>query len=249
MNCFFDNQEKCDFFFVNENKCYLGNFNQDGPIGSSEVTLTTYIHKGNFLLLYLSSLANILNGFISDHVGNMLEKLFPTSLMIPVNTFSTKLHEKFPAVSLFECAAHAKLALDNIDYFAFINEECLLGNLPDTSDVINEENVEQIWINRQNSWNDLNSRFSEQFTLSSYIWTKYIYETFVLELGQDRTECGIRCELLTSHCDFFTVASGMCYLGRYSHWDSGIVEDLSIPITYHNSRKNGIQNQNNCMNF
>ena len=82
---------------------------------------------------------------------------------------------------------------------------------------------------------DINSRFNEKFTLSSYIWNKYIFETHVLENGQDQTECGVRCELSGSHCDFFTIASGKCYLGRYSYWGSGTVSDSNAPQTYHKS--------------
>ena len=43
-----------------------------------------------------------------------------------------------------------------------------------------------------NAWSDINSRFNEKFTLSSYIWTKYIFETYELKEGQDQTECGVR---------------------------------------------------------
>ena len=84
-----------------------------------------------------------------------------------------------------------------------------------------------------NAWSDINSRFNEQFTLSSYIWTKYIFETYPVDPGQDQTECGVRCELSGSHCDFFTVASGKCYLGRYAYYPEGTVSDSSVPTTYH----------------
>ena len=88
-----------------------------------------------------------------------------------------------------------------------------------------------------NAWSDINSRFNEQFTLSSYIWTKYIFATHVLDTGQDQTECGVRCELSVEQCDFFTISSGNCYLGRYLHWDQGTIEDQSSPTTYHKSGK------------
>ena len=86
-----------------------------------------------------------------------------------------------------------------------------------------------------NSWSDINSRFNEQFTLSSYIWTKYIFETHSVKSGEDQTECGVRCELSATQCDFFTIASGKCYLGRYTHWNLGTVQDGSVPTTYHKS--------------
>ena len=86
-----------------------------------------------------------------------------------------------------------------------------------------------------NAWSDINSRFNEQFTLSSYIWTKYVFASHVLDPGQDQTECGVRCELSVEQCDFFTISSGNCHLGRYSYWDQGIIEDQNSPTTYHKS--------------
>ena len=59
------------------------------------------------------------------------------------------------------------------------------------------------------AWEDLDSIYNEDTYLSSYIWTKYIFETHPLESGQDKAECGVRCELSNDHCDFFTVTSGI----------------------------------------
>ena len=50
---------------------------------------------------------------------------------------------------------------------------------------------------------------------------------------EDTTECGVRCELSGDHCDFFTTDNGKCHLGRYNHWDSGVVPSTAVPITYH----------------
>ena len=91
------------------------------------------------------------------------------------------------------------------------------------------------WSFLGNAWSDINSRFNEQFTLSSYIWTRYIFASHVLDPGQDQTECGVRCELSVEQCDFFTISSGNCHLGRYSYWDQGIIEDQNSPTTYHKS--------------
>ena len=57
----------------------------------------------------------------------------------------------------------------------------------------------------------------------------------MLEDQQDHTECGFRCEFSGDTCNFFTVSSGNCHLGRYNYWDQGTVEDTSTPMTYHRS--------------
>ena len=87
------------------------------------------------------------------------------------------------------------------------------------------------------AWEDLDSIYNEETYLSSYIWTKYIFETHTLESEQDYRECGIRCELSGSQCDFFLISNSDCHLGRYSYWNQGIVEDTNRRYTYHKSCK------------
>ena len=53
IQCAFDPDYKCDFWFIHHSHCYLGSFNQESGIGvhySSE-TITAYIFKGTLLLL------------------------------------------------------------------------------------------------------------------------------------------------------------------------------------------------------
>ena len=47
VQCYFDAEDKCDFFFVVHFYCYLGNFNQPSYAYHLTDTVTTYIHKGN----------------------------------------------------------------------------------------------------------------------------------------------------------------------------------------------------------
>ena len=89
-----------------------------------------------------------------------------------------------------------------------------------------------------NAWHNLDDFYNEKFTLSDYIWTKYIFDTYPLKDLEDTTECGVRCELAGDHCDFFTTDNSKCYLGRYNHWDSGEVESTAAPITYHKHGNN-----------
>ena len=75
--------------------------------------------------------------------------------------------------------------------------------------------------------------YNEQFTMSSSIWTKYIFESIDQDTGQDQIECGVRCEIADTTCNFFLVASGKCHLGRYDYYGSGTVVDSNVPLTYH----------------
>ena len=51
VHCFFDSENKCDFFFIVDSYwysyCYLGNFNQVSYAYYLTDTVTTYIYKGN----------------------------------------------------------------------------------------------------------------------------------------------------------------------------------------------------------
>ena len=86
-----------------------------------------------------------------------------------------------------------------------------------------------------NTWNDINSMYNEKFTLSSAIWTKYIFKSESLGTGQDQTECGVHCELSVDKCDFFLISGGKCHLGRYDYYGSGTVSSNDVPTTYHKS--------------
>ena len=46
IHCYFDPEDKCDFFFIDGSYCYLGNFNQVSYVYHLTHTVTTYINKG-----------------------------------------------------------------------------------------------------------------------------------------------------------------------------------------------------------
>ena len=48
IHCFFDENDNCDFHFIYNGYCYLGNFNTETPISSPSGTYTMYIFKGKF---------------------------------------------------------------------------------------------------------------------------------------------------------------------------------------------------------
>ena len=50
MHCYFDPEEKCAFYFLQNDECYLGNFNVSDPISSNSFgTITIYISQGIFM--------------------------------------------------------------------------------------------------------------------------------------------------------------------------------------------------------
>ena len=237
MVCYFKDEEKCDFYFIHGSYCYLGNFNQASAIGSSGDWVNTYIYKRKTIAVDLNDAVTciILIFDIIDKVSDMLDKLFPKTLLIEHNRWSRRIRERFSAVSELECGAHAALAHGPIDYFIYLDGECYLGNIPDGSSALGDGTKHSIRLRTGNAWSDISSRFNEHFTLSSYIWNKYIFETHALQTSDHSIECGLQCELSPSQCDFFCSSSGKCYLGRYSHWASGTVSDNSLPLTYHRS--------------
>ena len=46
IHCYFDANDMCDFHFLYNGYCNLGNFNTESPVGSSSVTTDMYIFKG-----------------------------------------------------------------------------------------------------------------------------------------------------------------------------------------------------------
>ena len=51
IHCYFDADDKCDFHFIHDSKCYLGNFNTETAIGSTSGSHEMYIFKGNAKIL------------------------------------------------------------------------------------------------------------------------------------------------------------------------------------------------------
>ena len=52
IQCAFDPDYRCDFWFIHHSHCYLGSFNQEGGIGvhHSSQTITAYLFKGRCLM-------------------------------------------------------------------------------------------------------------------------------------------------------------------------------------------------------
>ena len=91
-----------------------------------------------------------------------------------------------------------------------------------------------------NSEDHVQSTFDAPLELSGNTWNKYIFEQIELEDNEDKTECGVKCELCSTQCDFFVYdndeVSPMCYLGIYSeNVDNGV----DVPTTFITHHKLG----------
>ena len=60
-----------------------------------------------------------------------------------------------------------------------------------------------------------------------------MFKKIELQDGEDLADCGVKCELHNSQCDFFAFSTQACYFGLYSQTDGSDVilsEDIQ---TYH----------------
>ena len=89
MHCYFDPTGNCDFHFIHDRNCYLGNFNTQNPIGSVDGTFEMYIFKENI------------------HDSESL--LFPANTEIQTKQSSVHIKEEIEVLSEEECQAHAIL--------------------------------------------------------------------------------------------------------------------------------------------
>lgn len=111
IHCYFDASDHCDFHYLVNDQCYLGNFNTENPVGSSGGTYNMYIFQ--------------------DNVHDMNAKLYPTTALIEKTQWSKHIRETIQVVSLQECAAHATLYSGApIDFYVFLEDStCHLGDL------------------------------------------------------------------------------------------------------------------------
>ena len=89
----------------------------------------------------------IVNLFL-DEVNDMLEKLYPTTVDVQYNKWTTRIREIFSTVSELECGAHAALAPGPIDYFIYLDGNCYLGDIPHGSSSSGDETLHNIRIRR-----------------------------------------------------------------------------------------------------
>ena len=150
VHCFFDSDNKCDFFFIYGSYCYLGNFNEDAPIGSSTATVTTYIYNSKTITLYLNYIRNSIVNLFSAEVSDHIAKLYPTKVDAGWNKLKTKLKDNFKVVSELECGAHAALATGDTDIWSYNSntKSCFLGELTNNNAVGSADGLREVRVIR-----------------------------------------------------------------------------------------------------
>ena len=134
----------------------------------------------------------------------MFNTLYPTSTEEQENKWSRHIRESLDVVSENECAAHAALYQDApIDFYVYIDPKCYLGDLAFSiaGESITSTNVVQI--RRTNSLVHVNTVFDVSFDLPDFAWNRYMFEVVDMNAGEGLTECGVKCELHKTGCDYF----------------------------------------------
>ena len=65
----------------------------------------------------------------------MMDTLYYTGVDIVNKKWSARIRESFTTENDYECGGHAALALNNIDYWIWVDGTCYLGDIPHGSDV------------------------------------------------------------------------------------------------------------------
>jgi hypothetical protein len=134
-----------------------------------------------------------------------------------------------------ECGAHA--VLQGSDFFVYSNNECHIGTLNITTsenEGLNETSTDSLRILKENSEIYINDCFSYWFRLPGETLKSCGFESVILHPDQSLTDCGIKCILSATTCDFFYYEFPKCYLAAYN-CTSGL--DVPVPSefkSYHN---------------
>ena len=173
----------------------------------------------------------------SDNVHDMFVALYPTSTDAQENKWSRHIRETLEVVSENECSAHATLYQDApIDFYAYVEPKCHLGDLAYTKTGELMETINTLQIRSTNSLDHVNTVYDIIFDLPDFAWNRYMFETIDFESGEDSTDCGVRCELHSSQCDFFAYSGTKCYFGLYSQTQG---TDVTVPETIRTYHKSG----------
>ena len=62
-----------------------------------------------------------------------------------------------------------------------------------------------------------------------------MFEEVELQDDGDEVDCGVKCELHSTQCDFFGHSGNKCYFGIYSQTDGIDVVNSEVIKTYHKS--------------
>ena len=131
MHCYFDPTGNCDFHFIHDKNCYLGNFNTENPIGSVDGTFDMHIYKENI------------------HDSESL--LFPANTEIQTRQSSVHIKEEIEVLSEEECQAHAILYKDAaIDFYVYEEPKCYICDLSSTKEPMDEDDTTIIKIRTGN---------------------------------------------------------------------------------------------------
>ena len=108
-----------------------------------------------------------------------------------------------------------------------------------------EATLTSIRIHKKHALDHTNAAFDSQFPLPSNIWNRYMFEEVELQDGEDLADCGVKCEIHKSQCDFFAHSSKSqmlqliqkCYYGIYTQATGTVINVDEDIQTYHKTGK------------
>ena len=166
----------------------------------------------------------------------MFDALYPTSTEAQEDKWSRHIRESLDVISENECAAHATIFQDApIDFYSYVDPKCHLGDLAYVKTGESAIVLNTVQIRKSNALTHVNTVYDTIFDLPDFAWNRYMFENVELQDGEDVTECGVKCELHKTQCDFFGHSGAKCYFGIYSQTDGTDVVDAEVMKTYHKS--------------
>ena len=124
------------------------------------------------------------------------------------------------------------------DFYVYLEPKCHLGELGQIHNSNPEINSTptKIKIQRKRSAEHVSTVYDSVFNLPD----TSLFDSVDFEDGEDLGNCGARCDLHESQCDFFATSETKCYFGSYSLTDGETVGDsdnVNQIKTYHKSGK------------
>ena len=166
--------------------------------------------------------------------------MYSTAAEIRIDKWQKYICRSLDVDSEEECAAYGTLFYYNYyynnDFYAYLDSKCHLGELGQICNSNPEINstLTKIKIRTKHAAEYVSTAYDSVFTLPD----TSLFDSVDFEDGEDIGNCGARCDLHESQCDFFGTSETKCYFGIYSQTgeetdvDSDNVNQIK---TYHKS--------------
>ena len=166
--------------------------------------------------------------------------LYSTATEIQIDKWQKYICRSLDADTEEDCATYGTFyhysSSYNNDFYAYLDSKCHLGELGQICNSNPEINstLTKIKIRRKHSAEYVSTAYDSVFNLPD----TSLFDSVDFEDGEDLGNCGARCDLHESQCNFFGTSETKCYFGIYSQTDGETVVDsdnVNQIKTYHKS--------------